>query len=924
MKTDRWNLIEEIFQNALERPLPERHDFVIRACGDDSELRSEVESLLASDRDAAAVLSSLVAADLRNMVDEAAMSEVGLRVGPYRLVRELDTGGMGVVYLGVRSDDQYFQIVAVKLIRRGLETPELVQRFRAERQTLAGLSHPNIGTILDGGETPDGRPFIVMEYVEGQPITLACETRSLSITQRVELFRSVCSAVHYAHQKLVIHRDIKPSNVLVTTEGIVKLIDFGVSKPVLPESMPVDFPKTLDGQRLLTPDYASPEQFLGKELTTATDIYSLGVLLFEVLTGSRPYTLSNVSPATAERIVCQEEVRKSSSVPGLPERTRRELRGDLDTIVLTAMEKSPSRRYQSPQHLEEDLSRFLQGKPILARKPTPIYRLGKFIERHRPAAAITVALIVLSATALVLHQRQHREIDQQVKDVETLADSAISDLTEKLEQSPGSTEQKAALFQSALSYLERLRQRAGNDPRLLLELSRAYARVGNLQGSPFVANLGNPGTAIKSYQESLRAATEARDQLPGDEGTIAVIEAYHRLGETQSFLGNVKEAQDSYQKSLSLAREFSAEKPEDPICKRLLAMSYAGIGDVQLISLQPDKALANFREAFQTFGAVETGTEDHDRTLIELYLRMARALNELGPQQEAVANDRQAIAITEQLTRKYPSSRPLKRLLFTASQNIVLPLAGRDLMNLGDSDQAQVYARKALAIADEIAASDDKNVQARYDVSLAYATMGDSFRLVQREKAGGWYRKAIDLSKELAPMYGAEARHWLAVRNEDLAEVLVHRNQARERLLLLQEANPIRQELARTSLHGRLHLMGSYCQLSDAEVTVGSLSLAKAYADKALPYLSEFNPASPSLLVLRDVGRCYESMGNVQRKIAKDISLTSKDRQTARANASQWYSRSVGVWNEWRRRGAATPESEFERRRVVRLLQESK
>jgi serine/threonine protein kinase len=924
MRIDRWNLIEEIFQSALERPLPERHDFVIQACGDDSELRSEVESLLASDRDATTVLNSLVAGDLRDLVDKSAVSEAGLDLGPYRLVRELDSGGMGIVYLGVRSDDHYFQIVAIKLIRRGLETPELVQRFRAERQILAALSHPNIGTILDGGETPDGRPFIVMEYVEGQPITLASETRNLSIRQRIELFRSVCAAVHYAHQKLVIHRDIKPSNVLVTPEGMVKLIDFGVSKPVLPQSMPVDFPRTQDGQRLLTPDYASPEQFLGKELTTATDIYSLGVLLFEVLTGSRPYTLHDVSPATAERIVCQEQVRKPSSVAGLREQTRRELRGDLDTIVLTAMEKDISRRYQSAQHLEEDLSRFLLGKPIFARKPTLTYRLGKFIGRHRPAAAMAVALIALSTAVLLLHQRQHREIDQQVKDVETLADSAISDLTEKLEQSPGPTEQKAELFQRALSYLERLRQSSGNDPRLLLELSKAYARVGDLQGSPFVANLGDPGTAIKSYQESLRAATEARNLLPGDESTIAVIEAYHRLGGTQSFLGNVKEAQDSYQKSLSLAREFSLKNPEDPIRKRLLAMSYAGIGDVQLISLQPDKALANFREAFQTFGAAETGTEDHDRTLIDLHLRIARALNELGPQQEALANDRRAIAISEQLSRNYPSSTPLKRLLFTASQNIVLPLAGRDLMNVGDSDQAQLYARKALALADEIAASDDKNVQARYDVSLAYATMGDSFRLVEREKAGDWYRKAIDLSKKLAPMYGAEARHWLAIRDEDLAEVLVHRNQERERLQLLQEANPIRQELARTSLHGRLHLMGSYCQLSDAEVAVGSLSQAKTYADKAIPFLSEFNPSSPSLLVLRDVGRCYESLGNVQRQMAKDARFTSENRQTAQANARQWYSRSVDVWNEWRKRGAATPESEFERHKVERLLEESK
>jgi tetratricopeptide (TPR) repeat protein len=327
-----------------------------------------------------------------------------LRIGPYRLVRELDSGGMGVVWLAVRSD-QYVQVVAIKMIRTGLETPSLVQRFRAERQILATLTHPNIGAILDGGDTEDGRPFMVMEYVEGQPITLASKSRGLSIRERLKLFQSVCSAVHYAHQKLVIHRDIKPSNVLVTPQGDVKLIDFGVSKPLTAGLIPGDL-RTQTGQFLMTPDYASPEQLRGGELTTTSDIYSLGVLLFELLTGSRPYALGALSPAAAERLVCEQETRKPSSVPDLPESVRKELSGDLDRIVLMAMEKTPSRRYLSAEELEEDVHRFLTGRPVRARKSTALYQFNKFVRRHSAASLITCSVAVVLSGSLGLHYWQ--------------------------------------------------------------------------------------------------------------------------------------------------------------------------------------------------------------------------------------------------------------------------------------------------------------------------------------------------------------------------------------------------------------------------------------------------------------------------------------------------------------------------------------
>src|ERR1700722_17597233 len=501
-----------------------------QACGNDKHLLREVRSLLESDNDAETVLRAAIAEDLRAMTKTSGVSEIGLRVGPYLLVRELDGGGMGGVYLAFRSDDHYFKIVAIKMIRKGLDSAELVQRFRVERQILATLNHPNIGAILDGGDTKEGRPFIVMEYVEGQPITLASEGRGLSVRQRIELFRSLCSAVHYAHQKQIIHRDIKPSNVMVTPEGVVKLIDFGTSKPLEPQLVLKDDTPTETGFRMMTPDYASPEQLQGEQLTTATDVYSLGVLLFELLTGSRPYTLRGLSPAAAERVVLTPEGRKPSLAPDLSRWSRRELAGDLDRIVMTAMNHDPAQRYRSVQHLEEDLLRYLQGKPIAARSASPIYALRKLVQRHKTITLTSLAMIVLLCTSLLIYSSQSRRADRRVTEVRTLADSAISDMTDKLQQSSASTTTQAALFHSALTYLDQLRRSTGNDPRLLIELSKAYVRVGDLEGSPFAANLGNSGTAIASYQKAWQAASEAHARMPGDDSTAALIEANQRLG----------------------------------------------------------------------------------------------------------------------------------------------------------------------------------------------------------------------------------------------------------------------------------------------------------------------------------------------------------------------------------------------------------
>jgi serine/threonine protein kinase len=922
-KIDRWNLIQDIFQRATELPVSKRSEYLAHACGDDEELRAEVASLLANDGDDTETLGSIVAADL-NELAASDSSDAGLKVGPYRLIRELDGGGMGIVYLAVRSDDHYFQFVAIKMIRRGMASPALVQRFRAERQMMATLNHPNIGAILDGGDTEDGRPYIVMEYVEGQPITLASETRSLSTRQRIELFRPVCSAVHYAHQRLIIHRDIKPSNVLVTSEGVVKLIDFGISKSLAPELIPGELVPTEAGERLLTPDYASPEQLLNQHLTTTSDIYSLGVLLFELLTGSRPYTLYGLSPAAAERVVSGQDIRKPSSVKEISKQTRRELAGDLDRIVLMAMDKDPSRRYSSANELDHDLLRFLEGRPVLARKATPLYRLGKFVQRHRTAALMSCVTLVVIIGAILVDSWRSRVASRRLEQVESSAGSAISDLADKLQQSSASVETQTSLFQSAIKSLDELRQGSGDDPRVLLRLSKAYLRVGDLQGSPSSANLGNSRAAFASYRQALRIATEARVELPGDESTEAVFDACERLGSMEFFLGDTQEARENYSRGLSLARDFRKGTPGDPVRRRMLALSYAHLGDVQLDNLETDEALKSYRAGLEIFDGQDE-TEDGQRTLAGLYFRVAGALRELGSQTEGVSNLRKAVDALERLAQKSPSSRQAKRALLAAYYQIIGPLAGTEVLNIGDSVAAQAYARRVLAMAEESEAVDGKNAQAGYDLAFAYEGMGDSFRSTRPATASGWYRKSIALTKTQVPRYpaGNQVQELVAERDEDLAAVLPSAEHAPERLSLLQEANGIWRAVVIAKPgkpQYRIGLMRSYCRLTDAELATGNITKARQYADLSLPLVAEFNPAARSFLVLIGLGFCYESLGNVQKRIAADKSSPLPERQAAEAASREWYRKSADVWNEWNRRGAATPESESERRKIEGLL----
>ena len=421
MQPDRWGLVKELLAACLELDPAERANYLDRTCGHDAALRAELESLIASYDQSGDPLDDPEPVT----VEEAEAAQViGRRVGPYRILEAIGEGGMSRVYLGIRSDDAFRKKVAVKLVKRGIDYEFILRRFRNERQIMAGLEHPNIARLLDGGATEDGMPYFVMEYIQGRPIDRHCDEHNLSVRERLELFLTVCSAVEYAHERRIIHRDIKPENILITSQGVPKLLDFGIAKVLDPEQWTESFAPTGSLVRLMTPEYASPEQVRAQPLAETTDIYSLGVLLYELLTGHRPYQLTSRAPHEIAQAICEVEPARPSTMAGRaeqitepeksplmitpddvasrrrtqPKRLRRTLAGDLDNIVLMAMRKEPERRYASVAALAGDIRRYLEGRTVAARKDTLVYRAGKLVKRNKAAVIAGGAAVVLTSS----------------------------------------------------------------------------------------------------------------------------------------------------------------------------------------------------------------------------------------------------------------------------------------------------------------------------------------------------------------------------------------------------------------------------------------------------------------------------------------------------------------------------------------------
>jgi eukaryotic-like serine/threonine-protein kinase len=761
MTPERWQRVKELLGPALELDPAKRAAYLDQACGDDPALRPDLERLLAAEQKAGPEFLSdpIILEELTLDLPGHADSWLGRRLGPYQIAEEIGAGGMGEVYRAVRADDEYRKEVAIKLVRSGQDSGFVLSRFKNERQILATLDHPNIARLLDGGTTQEGVPYFVMELIEGERIDNYCDGRKLSTTERLALFLQICSAVQYAHQHLVIHRDIKPGNILVTAEGMPKLLDFGIAKILESNEAPDQPEQTISLVRLLTPEYASPEQIKGEAITTASDVYSLGMALYELLTGRTPYNVPTHTPHEISRAVCETEPEKPSTAvrrkqlptgngerkgtedsahsavrEGSPEKLSKRLSGDLDNIVLMTLRKEPHRRYASVEQFAQDIRRHLEHLPVVARKDTAGYRTSKFIARHKAgvAAAALVTVALLSATAITLRQARiarANEIraEKRFNDVRKMANSLMFEVHDSIQDLPGATSARALIIQRAQEYLDSLAQESKSDPALLRELAAAYTRLASVQGNRRDANVGDTPKAVRNYRKASELLeADALLEPANREARLELAQADLNLGLCLLRTGDKNGNKEATQKALGILESLAASNPDDQKTQALLGEAYAQIGFNFWADNDVSQALNYHERALDTYQRLakhDPKSELYQTQLSFSHKRVGGVLSEQNQLPAALEHERAALEIDEAQLALHPDSvRARYNITFTYSDT------GYILGKQGDFDAALNYYRKALEIRAALAAADPQDTKAREGLSNTHTYIGWNLR----------------------------------------------------------------------------------------------------------------------------------------------------------------------------------------------------
>jgi non-specific serine/threonine protein kinase/serine/threonine-protein kinase len=734
VSTSDWNKIKRVFGEVIEAPVETRVEELRKKCNGDDALYAEVLSLIDASSEPDNIIDN-------NVIDLAAKVTVPepdysqRRFGNYRIIREIGSGGMGSVFLAERDDGEFSMQVALKIVRQSIADSEVIARFKQERQILASLHHPNIAVLHDGGLSDKGEPYLAMEYIEGETLTDYCRERALSITERLQLFLKICSAVTYAHRNLVIHRDIKPTNILVTSSGEPKLLDFGLAK-----AFETDSSQTQTAYRAFTPAYASPEQIIGRPVSTASDQFSLGVVLFELLSGTKPFDFDGMAVDQMIDSFQSGEVRSPSiairdegalAALGTPTVT---VSRDLDNITLKALRKEPERRYGSVEALAEDIERHLEGRPVNARPSTFGYLASRFVSRHKASVAAALLVIIAVVAALVVSMwqttiaRSERDrAERRFQEVRRLSNSLLFEIAPKMERLPGSVEARELLVVRALEYLDGLAAESLSDPTLQAELAQAYQKVGDLQGNPKMPNLGDLAGAIASYEKS-KTILENLPQTFEHRTTLA--STFHELAKIRFAQREINSSLQNSEAAIVVYRALAAEAPESADITKDLLNTEIEHAHTYAINNQYEIAIPLYRRALNDLAGMDRNDPEIKRLLALGTSYLSNGLSWNGQQIEAETENATAVELADSLRTDYPNDSNVQRTVLD-----IFTLASSTFETI-KNDLSLDFAEKALAVARDSAKADTADTQARQNLATALSRYGIILTLVNRTPEG--------------------------------------------------------------------------------------------------------------------------------------------------------------------------------------------
>jgi serine/threonine protein kinase len=929
MTSEEWQKVRPILESALELDPSSRLTFLNSACADAS-LRREVESLIAAHEQAGT--NVLEPVSVGQLHDEEARFRLlpGKRVGPYEILEEIALGGMGAVYRAIRADGQYKQQVALKIVRSELGAELTATRFRNEQQILASLDHPNIGRILDGGTTTDGLPYFVMEFIDGLSITDFCDHNKLTIDERLKIFRTVCSAVHYAHQHLVIHRDIKPSNILITPNGVPKLLDFGIAKILDPNLLAENVAVTLAGLWIMTPEYASPEQLRGEAITTATDVYSLAMVLYELLTGHRAHRFPSYLPHEIARAILETDPEKPSTAirrteiaeqgkekgpitPELvssfrgdsPEKLHQRLSGDLDNIVLKAIRKEPRERYSSADQLSEDIRRHLEHLPVLARKSTLAYRCRKYVLRHKVGvAAATLGLLsLLAGIFLIVREARIARLNQlraerRFNDVRKLSNSLIFEIHDSIQNLPGATPSRKLLLDRALQYLDSLAKESAGDYSLQRELAAAYQRIGQLQGNALDSNLGQTEAAIASLQKAEAICESVGKANPSNLSDQLTLAASQRM--VASILGNSgkPEAREHTEKAIAIAERLLKVDRSNSQALLAKASGYEQLAYFQDAAGDAAGSLQSLRNALavdEDFWKADSRNRALQEKVAVLRVRIGNLLPELGSRDEALRINRSGLDLFESLSNDQSDMRNRRRLA------VALAFRGQIQMVDGNAQEALTNFRRSLAMEQELEKIDPQNTLFRLDVAGVTASVGRALAGLGKHAEGlAMLKKAIlVLEESYARDHSyADIPYWLGQDHIWSGEILAETGDVRRALDEYRRGASSLERLMSATLYAntRSDIAASYTKVGTALALTEDNPEASSYYLKALKTAEPLALANPpNALALYAVADAYFGLGELAEKKGN------------RPEACDWYHKSADAWRKIPNPGWTTP-----------------